>query len=108
VQLRGPRFAASQLISRLFPLLPLGYVLVIAGIGDLRIEHVCWCWSCSPVCVRPAGARAFLSDITPYVLVLLGYDTVRYARRVFVSVRARARAAGCAISSFRRSRWRRA
>ena len=29
-----------QLISRVFPLLPAAYALVMAGIGDLRVEHV--------------------------------------------------------------------
>ncbi len=74
-----------QLISRLFPLVPLVYVLVVAGIGDLRVEHVVLALvvvGLSAFCPR---SRAFLADITPYVLVALGYDMVRYARRVFVT-----------------------
>jgi hypothetical protein len=74
-----------QLISRLFPLVPLAYVLVIAGIGDLRLEHVVLVLVVLGLSAFGPRARAFLSDITPYVLVLLGYDTVRYARRVFVT-----------------------
>jgi len=86
-----------QLISRLFPLLPLGYVLVIAGIGDLRIEHVVLVLVVLGLSAFGPRARAFLSDITPYVLVLLGYDTVRYARRVFVSAE---RVHGCGLRNF--------
>jgi inositol phosphorylceramide synthase catalytic subunit len=74
-----------QLISRLFPLVPIAYVLVIAGIGDLRVEHVVLVLVVLGLSAFGPRARAFLSDITPYVLVALGYDTVRYARRVFVT-----------------------
>jgi inositol phosphorylceramide synthase catalytic subunit len=74
-----------QLISRLFPLVPVLYVLVIAGIGDLRVEHVVLVLVVLGLSAFGPRARAFLSDITPYVLVALGYDLVRYARRVFVT-----------------------
>ena len=74
-----------QLISRLFPLLPVLYVLVIAGIGDLRVEHIVLVLIVLGLSAFGPRARAFLSDITPYVLVALGYDMVRYARRVFVT-----------------------
>jgi inositol phosphorylceramide synthase catalytic subunit len=74
-----------QLISRLFPLVPLLYVLVIAAIGDLRVEHVIMVLLVVALSAFGPRARAFLSDITPYVLVGLGYDMVRYARRVFVT-----------------------
>jgi hypothetical protein len=74
-----------QLISRLFPLVPVLYVLVIAGIGDLRVEHVVLVLIVLGLSAFGPRARAFLSDITPYVLVALGYDMVRYARRVFVT-----------------------
>jgi hypothetical protein len=74
-----------QLISRLFPLVPLAYVLIIAGKGDLRVEHVVLVLVVVGLSAFGPRARAFLSDITPYVLVLLGYDLVRYARPLFVS-----------------------
>jgi len=74
-----------QLISRLFPLVPLAYVLVIAGIGDLRLEHVVLVLVVVGLSAFGPRARSFLSDIAPYVLVALGYDMVRYARRVFVT-----------------------
>ncbi|HEY6080762.1 MAG TPA: hypothetical protein VIW29_18230, partial [Polyangiaceae bacterium] len=74
-----------QLISRLFPVVPLIYVLAIAGIGDLRVEHVVLVLVVVGLSAFGPRSRAFLADITPYVLVALGYDLVRYARRVFVT-----------------------
>lgn len=74
-----------QLLSRLFPLVPLGYVLAVAAAGDLRVEHVVLVLVVLGLSAFGPRSRAFLSDITPYVLVVLGYDGVRYARRVLVS-----------------------
>jgi hypothetical protein len=74
-----------QLISRLFPILPVIYVLVIAGIGDLRVEHVVLLLVVLGLSAFGPRSRAFLSDITPYILVALGYDMVRYARHAFVT-----------------------
>lgn len=74
-----------QLIARLFPLVPLLYVLVIAGIGDLRVEHVVLVLVVVGLSAFGPRARSFLADIAPYVLVALGYDSVRYARHVFVT-----------------------
>ena len=86
-----------QLISRLFPLVPVLYVLIIAGIGDLRVEHVVLVLIVLGLSAFGPRARAFLSDITPYVLVALGYDLVRYARRVFVTAE---RVHGCQLREF--------
>ena len=85
-----------QLISRVFPLLPVLYVVVIAGIGDLRVEHVVLVLVVVGLSAFGPRSRAFLSDITPYVLVALGYDMVRYARRVFVTAD---RVHGCSMRS---------
>lgn len=84
----GGRFGLLRhrsLLTRLFPLVPVAYVLVMAGIGDLRIEHVALLLVVVGLSVFGPRCRAFLGDITPYILVLLGYDSVRYARRVFVT-----------------------
>jgi hypothetical protein len=86
-----------QLISRLFPLVPVLYVLVIAGIGDLRVEHIVLVLVVLGLSAFGPRARAFLSDITPYVLVALGYDLVRYARRLFVTAE---RVHGCQLRQF--------
>lgn len=75
----------KQLISRLFPLVPVLYVLIIAGVGDLRVEHIVLVLVVLGLSAFGPRSRAFLSDITPYVLVALGYDLVRYARRLFVT-----------------------
>jgi hypothetical protein len=74
-----------QLISRLLPLLPIGYVLVIAAKGDLRLEHVLLVLLVLGLSAFGPRSRAFLADITPFVLVGLGYDLVRYARQAFVT-----------------------
>jgi hypothetical protein len=86
-----------QLLSRLFPLLPLAYVLVIAAMGDLRVEHVVLVLVVVGLSAFGPRSRAFLADIAPYVLVLIGYDSVRYARRVFVSAE---RVHACGLRSF--------
>jgi inositol phosphorylceramide synthase catalytic subunit len=85
------------LISRLFPLVPVLYVLVMAGIGDLRVEHIVLVLVVLGLSAFGPRARAFLSDITPYVLVALGYDMVRYARRLFVTAD---RVHGCQMRTF--------
>lgn len=86
-----------QLISRLFPLVPVLYVLIIAGVGDLRIEHIVLVLVVVGLSAFGPRARAFLSDITPYVLVALGYDLVRYARRLFVTAD---RVTACGLRDF--------
>ena len=73
------------LLTRLFPAVPVVYALVMAAIGDLRFEHGLLALVVLALTVLGARTRAFLSDITPYILVALGYDTVRFARRVFVT-----------------------
>jgi len=73
---------------------PVLYVLVITAIGDLRVEHVVLLVVVAGLSAFGPRSRAFLSDITPYVLVALGYDLVRYARDLFVTP---ARVWGCGL-----------
>jgi len=83
---RGPpslRYGA--LWSKLFPGLPVLYVLVIALVGDLRIEHTLLVLAVVALATFGPRARAFLHDISPYILVAMGYDLVRYARSLFVT-----------------------
>ena len=49
-----------QLISRLFPLVPVLYVLVIAGVGDLRGEHFVLVQGVLGLSACGRRARAFL------------------------------------------------
>lgn len=77
--------------------MPVLYALVIAAIGDLRVEHVALVVVVLGLSAFGPRSRAFLSDITPYVLVALGYDMVRYARRLFVTP---ARVLGCGLRDF--------
>jgi inositol phosphorylceramide synthase catalytic subunit len=74
-----------QLFARLFPVLPVLYVLGISAAGDLRVEHVVLVLVVLGLSAFGPRSRAFLSDITPYVLVAIGYDLVRYARHLFVT-----------------------
>jgi hypothetical protein len=85
------------LLTRLFPLVPIAYVLVMAAIGDLRVEHVLLLLVVVGLSAFGVRTRAFLSDITPYILVALGYDTVRYARHLFVTAD---RVMACGLRSF--------
>ena len=73
------------LLTRLFPIVPVAYVLVMAGIGDLRVEHIVLLLVVVGLSAFGVRTRAFLGDITPYILVAIGYDCVRYARHVFVT-----------------------
>lgn len=79
------RARERPLLARLFPLLPVLYVLAIAAIGDLRVEHVVLVVVVLGLTAVGPRSRAFLSDITPYVLVAVGYDLVRYLRDLFVT-----------------------
>jgi hypothetical protein len=84
----GARFALlrhRQLWARLFPVVPVLYVLAVAAVGDLRVEHVVLLVVVAGLSAFGPRSRAFLNDITPYVLVALGYDLVRYGRGVFVT-----------------------
>ncbi|MDF3065528.1 MAG: inositol phosphorylceramide synthase [Polyangiaceae bacterium] len=78
-------------------MIPLVYVLVVAGIGDLRVEHVVLVLVVVGLSAFGPRSRAFLADITPYVLVAIGYDMVRYARRAFVTAE---RVHACGLRDF--------
>jgi hypothetical protein len=82
---RGGLLRHRQLLARLFPIVPLLYVLAIAAAGQLRFEHTLLVLVVVGLSSFGPRTRAFLGDIAPYILVLIGYDTVRYARDVFVS-----------------------
>lgn len=69
----------------MLPALPVLYGLVLAAEGELRVEHVILILVVLGLSAFGPRARAFLSDIMPYVLVLIGYDLVRYARRALVT-----------------------
>lgn len=73
-----------------FPL----YSLVMVAIGDLRLEHVALTLGVWVLAVIGERTKNFLVDISPYLVVALGYDLVRYARPIFVSAE---RVAGCGL-----------
>ncbi|MCA9647340.1 MAG: inositol phosphorylceramide synthase [Myxococcales bacterium] len=61
------------------------YSAIMLAIGDLRPEHVGLTLVVWILAVIGPRSKRFLVDISPYFVVALGYDLVRYARPVFVS-----------------------
>lgn len=86
--------ARRQLLARLFPILPVAYVIAVAAVGDLRVEHVVLVVVVAGLLAVGPRSRAFLTDIAPYVLVAIGYDLVRYTRHLFVTPE---RVLGCGL-----------
>jgi hypothetical protein len=75
-------------------LLPLGYVAIIYAVGDLRPEHVIIPGLAIVLAYASARTKGFFIDVIPYLLVAVGYDTVRYARRLLVTPE---RVLGCSL-----------
>jgi hypothetical protein len=69
----------------LLPLLPALYAAVLAAFGELRPEHVAFGLLCPALAFASARSKQFFVDISPYVGVAIAYDTVRYARPLFVT-----------------------
>lgn len=67
------------------PLIPALYALAMFAIGDLRPEHVALAVLVAFLGYFGPRTKALLGEITPYLVVGLGYDLVRYARRPFVT-----------------------
>ena len=76
------------------PVLPLLYALVILAIGDLRPEHVLFGLGCLALGYAGPRSKAFLVDVSPYILVAICYDMVRYARVALVT---EGRVLGCEL-----------
>jgi membrane-associated phospholipid phosphatase len=66
------------------------------SIGDLRAEHAVFGLACVVLGYFGPRTKAFLSDIAPYLVVAMGYDLVRYARRAALSAD---RVLGCELRS---------
>jgi membrane-associated phospholipid phosphatase len=80
----------------LLPLVPAAFALVLflAPWGQLRPEHVLLGVATALIGYWGPRAKRFLVDIGPYIVVGLGYDLVRYARRFFVTEE---RVLGCGL-----------
>ncbi len=73
--------------SRWWMALPAGmvaYCIFVGTKGDLRIDHVLGTAALIALASIGPRSRQFLIDMTPYVLIGVGYDLVRYARDAFV------------------------
>jgi hypothetical protein len=78
---------ASTTTSRLWLTLPVflvGYCVAVEWADDLRPEHVVFTLAVAALGYAGGKARTFMVDMTPYVLIALGYDIVRYLREAFV------------------------
>lgn len=62
-----------------------GYAAIMAAIGDLRVEHVALVVVVAAFAYTGPRSKQFLLDMTPFILLGLGYDLVRYARSALVS-----------------------
>lgn len=60
------------------------YVAIIGLVGDIRLEHVLIGTLTVGLGVIGGKARKFMVDMTPYLVLALGYDMVRYVREAVV------------------------
>jgi membrane-associated phospholipid phosphatase len=60
------------------PLIPAMYLALVAALGDARPEHFAFAVGCPALAYYGPRSKQFLIDVSPYVLVGLGYDAVRY------------------------------
>lgn len=62
----------------------LAYIAIITALGDLRAEHVIVVALTVGLGAIGGRARKFMLDMTPYLVLAIGYDMVRYFREAFV------------------------
>ncbi len=65
--------------------IPVGYAVVMWAIGDLRPEHVIIPAIACVLAYTGPRTKRFFVDASPYLAVAFGYDSVRYARKLFVT-----------------------
>jgi membrane-associated phospholipid phosphatase len=73
---------------------PLGYVLVVTVIGDLRPEHIALVVVICLLAYTTERIRRFFVAIAPYLATVMAYDTVRYPRAALVTTD---RVLGCGL-----------
>ena len=78
----------------LLPAIPLIYGLILLAFGEVRSEHLAAGLLCIALGYAAPRTKRFLVDVSPYVLVLMGYDVVRYLRGPFVTAN---RVLGCEL-----------
>jgi inositol phosphorylceramide synthase catalytic subunit len=78
----------TRLWGRWWPLpggVPLAYLAVMIAIGDVRPEHFIILGIACFLAYFSQKTKRFFVDVSPYLVVAIGYDIVRYLRRVFVT-----------------------
>lgn len=80
-------WASANSVNR-WLLLPIAivvaHVVIVAAAGDIRIEHGLVAALTIGLGWIGGRARRFMVDMTPYLLLAVGYDMVRYPRDAFV------------------------
>lgn len=74
--------------------LPLAYLAFVVAMGDTRVEHVVLIGAALVLAYAGPRSKRFFADVWPYLAVLIGYDFVRYPRRLLVGAE---RVLGCGL-----------
>lgn len=74
--------------------IPLAYLAFVVAMGDTRFEHVALIGLAVGLAYFGPRSKRFFADIWPYLAVAIGYDAVRYPRRLLVGAD---RVLGCGL-----------
>jgi membrane-associated phospholipid phosphatase len=76
--------------------LPVAYTLIVAVLGDLRIDHVAVALAACSLAYISSSSRRIYRLLLPYLVVAIAYDAVRYPRAWLVTPE---RVLGCDLRS---------
>jgi hypothetical protein len=86
---------ARRFVTRfLLPVGPACYAAIMYAVGDLRVEHIGIAAAALILGYASRWTRSILVALAPGILILLGYDLMRYARPLFVVP---SRILGCSV-----------
>ncbi|HEX4111427.1 MAG TPA: phosphatase PAP2 family protein [Stellaceae bacterium] len=89
---------ARRFLSRfLLPVGPAIYAGIMYAVGDLRVEHIAIATGTLILGYASRWTRSILVAVAPGILILLGYDLMRYVRPLFVVP---SRVLGCPVRDF--------
>ncbi len=74
--------------------LPLLYLAFVVAMGDSRVEHFVMIVLACGLAYATPRTKSFFADVWPYLAVAIGYDAVRYPRRLLVGAD---RVLGCGL-----------
>jgi hypothetical protein len=96
-QLTQPIGAAWFVANLLLPVGPAIYAAIMYVIGDLRVEHIAIAAGTLVLGYASRWTKSILVAVAPGLLILLGYDVMRYVRPLFVVP---SRVLGCSVRDF--------